>query len=764
MSSGWKVTVSFFIAIAHAAYTFASEPSSSHLAGSNLAAGVVDDDPPCRLYLATEHLDSDDEESKSWTLFAGINYKQGDVVGGDDLIVLIDNANKNEYSPWHNLAWNGEAFPPAVRKSRRPTSHEASQMPIYHQDVFLAGLGCLSACASDEYHPNIVANSSEVFVAHELYESEPDAMSNIRNHRFVAKRDIQAGELLVLACDEEYNENQPAGVPPALVRRLEDLNRSGACVDAIQVKDSTIEGAGRGAFARRFVAKNEAITISPVAHVDRSQTEIVRQSYYADEKSEQVRKRSVPLKREHGIKYTSQVIGRQLLLNYLYGHSLSNVQLLPLGPGVNFINHDSDRPNVSLRWSRHDHEDSIELRETTPVMELFELPAPGPLVLEYVALEDILPGDELLMDYGPAYAAAWASRIDHSIGDVDTPPFRHEIGVPTNLYPQNWMRADPKPFGDFIASPLPPGQMAPIRWTGSAEVVSPWAFRVGLHSRVAAVLLDYCNKMGITEVLRHVTTEGNGLEPDTETHMDLEGDDWYMQRPGNEWRSNLHWFSPGAGPAHEHYLQALSVAGFDEILNGIGEYLGMDGLVAFHVTFIGVSFSTRGFLHNDVTDTDGKVYNVIIPLILANETGPELDLKELRPDLPVILQEEKVGRYRYEYNVATMMGDAANHATSACDYRNTKEMRMAATVYVADVNDLNAPNILNHYTQAYPPRDVELLKSWSGRHWKKGDPTRKLPKPDPDHILVRDSVSTGRSASAEQSASTAPAILDDEEL
>ena len=153
----------------------------------------------------------------------------------------------------------------------------------------------------------------------------------------------------------------------------------------------------------------------------------------------------------------------------------------------------------------------------------------------------------------------------------------------------------------------------------------------------------------------------------------------------------------------------------------------MEGLVAFHVTFIGVSFSTRGYLHHDVVETGGKVYNVIIPLILANETGPELDLETWKPDLPEDEQDNIVGRYRYEYDVASMMGDGAVHATSACDYRNTKEMRMAATVYIADVNDENIENVMKHYTQAYPPRDINLLRSWKARHWKRGDPSRALP-------------------------------------
>ena len=77
----------------------------------------------------------------------------------------------------------------------------------------------------------------------------------------------------------------------------------------------------------------------------------------------------------------------------------------------------------------------------------------------------------------------------------------------------------------------------------------------------------------------------------------------------------------------------------------------------------------------------------------------------------------------------------AYHGTSACDYRNNKEMRMVASVYVADVNDENIENVMNHYTQAYPPRDINLLQSWKARHWKRGDPSRTLPKPPPGHIL-----------------------------
>lgn len=81
----------------------------------------------------------------------------------------------------------------------------------------------------------------------------------------------------------------------------------------------------------------------------------------------------------------------------------------------------------------------------------------------------------------------------------------------------------------------------------------------------------------------------------------------------------------------------------------------------------------------------------------------------------------------------------AFHGTSAVDYRVNKEFRLAATVYISDVNEENVNAILSQYTQVYPPKDPALLLSWAGSHWKSNDPSVQLPKPTQHHILIRDS-------------------------
>jgi hypothetical protein len=161
---------------------------------------------------------------------------------------------------------------------------------------------------------------------------------------------------------------------------------------------------------------------------------------------------------------------------------------------------------------------------------------------------------------------------------------------------------------------------------------------------------------------------------------------------------------------------------------------------AYHVTFIGVSECNEGYIHYDVSETGARVFNAIIPLILANETRPELDLRDdTKREGTLDNSPQPVGRLRYQYDVAYLMGDDAYHGTSAVDYRVQKQMRMAATVYIADIGEDNIDAILKDYTQRYPPRDPEILLGMAGSHWRSDDPSTRLPEPVAGHVLLSSS-------------------------
>lgn len=273
---------------------------------------------------------------------------------------------------------------------------------------------------------------------------------------------------------------------------------------------------------------------------------------------------------------------------------------------------------------------------------------------------------------------------------------------------------------DKSDAPLLSGEVMPMKWGG--RQLSENAFRVGLPPKLLGELRAYANRMGITDFYRGLVIEDRPYNPGEDAKISFQDYNWMVQRPKSHWASNMHWTSPADETAHDDYLRVLSAGGFDEVLQKIGDYFDLEGLSAYHLSFIGVSHCEKGFIHADVFESGRKAFNMIIPLILEEETGPELEI--LSDD------ETDLRHYKYEYNVASMVGDDALHATASCDYRKKGSMRMAATVYIGDITPDNVNPLLMSLTQAYPPvGDAQHLLDRAGSHWSKSDPSKRLPVP-----------------------------------
>ena len=310
-------------------------------------------------------------------------------------------------------------------------------------------------------------------------------------------------------------------------------------------------------------------------------------------------------------------------------------------------------------------------------------------------------------------------------------------------------------MGDFcVPLDLAELEIRAIQWNDTGKTVTQNAHMIGLPPTLRESLLEYCDHMGITQIMKELTMgsihtrshqeyqrqhppeeDGDDELPHevpkailTENHTDirLQGFDWYIQRAdGASWKSDMHWLSPNDAVAEENYLEALSKAGFDRVLSSIGAHFGFQGLAAYHLSVIAVSHCQSGLLHVDATNTGSRAMNVIIPLVLASDTGPELNVQSDDTDGST----QKVGKYRYQYDVAALVGDDAYHSTGAVQYHN--EMRMAATIYIADIGADNIDAILSDYvtySQAYPPPgQPEILLRSAKKHWDCSNPSRKLP-------------------------------------
>jgi len=614
-------TVSFFILLAPLAVLAQSEQLGEApvcLAGDNSSNCNANNDDTkmntnddnsdanykCNLWMAKSLI-----QPEIWSLFTGKDQAKGERVATPDVLVPVTDSNKNEWSPHHEFLF---------------TSDLVHQLPLesnFLSDIFSPGAGSIAMC-SDSF-ANIEAEqreSQDSAGVHRSKNATAGSFSDRYNFAFRATRDIVAGEELVIPCDDMEAEANPFKVIRRKGRSLEWLAKNGICLDNFAVASSTLAGVGRGAFTKRFVKKGQVIGATPVVHFDRSQLEIVEQSTERDE--------YIPGMHQHGIQYTEKVEGQQLLLNYAYGHPDSNILLLPYAPGVSFINHSRENTNAVIRWSDWAYEDNwLELDPNL----LLENPSWHELMFEIVALRDILPGEEVFIDYGDEWIAAWDNHVNewepdqdkdyvsaadfrrlnsepirtveaqesepypenlrtacyfmpteefnedaeiiewdydmfnclrpcdiqerhvddgrlyytavvypmgiavepahcgripeegvtvtyipiNGVEIVDQPystdahlesAFRHEIGVPDELFPDIWMAADSNPMGDFIPTPLKPGQIDVIRWSDTGKVVTPNAYRLGLHSGVRDTLLEYCNKMGITDYFHHLTT------------------------------------------------------------------------------------------------------------------------------------------------------------------------------------------------------------------------------------------------------------------
>lgn len=179
------------------------------------------------------------------------------------------------------------------------------------------------------------------------------------------------------------------------MRTDEWLREHGTCADNIREGESTIRQAGRGAFATRKLVKDSVVAPMPLIHI--SDFHILEMLEFQD-----IRNFETEGKR----------IGMQLSLNYCFGHEESTLLLCPYGPLTSLINHNSTQANVRLKWAdpkKGNHDPEVLQKP----IEHFEKDSTAKLAMEVVAMRDILPDEEIFLDYGPEWEDAWTQYESH---------------------------------------------------------------------------------------------------------------------------------------------------------------------------------------------------------------------------------------------------------------------------------------------------------------------------------------------------------------
>lgn len=176
------------------------------------------------------------------------------------------------------------------------------------------------------------------------------------------------------------------------------LEEHGTCMDNLREGRSTIEQAGRGAFARRHVAKDSVIAPIPLIHADRN----LMWMYTATEEPH-------PDSSQYQPDYEQQPVHQQLLLNYCFGHRDTPLLLCPYGLNTALINHSKEETNAKIDWSGKSTRRPEWLLQH-PSEWVHEMTAG--LAFDLIATRDISEGEEVFIDYGDEWEQAWQEHLE----------------------------------------------------------------------------------------------------------------------------------------------------------------------------------------------------------------------------------------------------------------------------------------------------------------------------------------------------------------
>jgi hypothetical protein len=382
--------------------------------------------PGCRLYLAPTTSSSPTTPS-GLGLFTTRSIKRGQPITFPDIIIQINdylNANIGqlitEYS-WDAAKFGGNlegksvasVLPGIGSLANGNTNFKKSNVIPYNQcDVDEANVPRTTSAGAGSfthYHNLTFFASNDIYAGEELfiYHDKKDSFFDARIQRSENDSSNDIHNDFNNGSNEKKNQPQ---------RSVEWITQNGICLDNIKAGKSKIKGAGRGAIATRFIPKGSIIAPIPLVVIPDRDSLLVK---YPKKKNKK------------------QQIKMQLLLNYCFGHTNSSVLFFPTSPIVNLINHapttimsttddaedvvgtvstkQSKTANAKIQWSTSQFHKGKEWPQTLSIedlknQELHSSSYSSGLMMEYIAIRDIQPKEEILFDYGKAWTNAWSNH------------------------------------------------------------------------------------------------------------------------------------------------------------------------------------------------------------------------------------------------------------------------------------------------------------------------------------------------------------------
>ena len=286
----------------------------------------------------------------------------------------------DEHPPLREYVWGEDNIPEV-----------AIEYPIDLTALFFPGLASIAPCTSHNFNVRMHGTGrygdTRASVAadirlHRAQHPTAGAVAVRNNVTYVAVRDIAPGEELVVECTDDSFDGGAY-----FLSRYNEQEDAVMCLDQWFTVEEVPE-VGKGLVAKRVIPADAVIVSSPMVPMHRRELDI----------------------------HDATVNSKQLLLNYVYGHPDSDLLWLPFGPAISFLNH-NDAPNAQIRWHVSKKKTTAR-RQQHHDADLLKWPADSvsqahgrSLTLDVVALREIQPHEEIVIDYGSAWREAWANHL-----------------------------------------------------------------------------------------------------------------------------------------------------------------------------------------------------------------------------------------------------------------------------------------------------------------------------------------------------------------
>ncbi|KAK1733850.1 hypothetical protein QTG54_015377 [Skeletonema marinoi] len=246
-----------------------------------------------------------------------------------------------------------------------------------------------------------------------------------------------------------------------------------------------------------------------------------------------------------------------------------------------------------------------------------------------------------------------AAQLPNNNSDDDGGEEEHAVlptvDTPTPYTPKEKYRADRDPNVEQLQfPPLAPGVLETYKWA-NGDPYDGLSARIGIPPQLKDTIIAYAKGLGIWDIILNTMEPENQMRPDSTKILTVaspysgQNFTWSVKRPDNfeGSSSDMHWFDIAVVVfffilcSTRRSTSSTCQGGFDEVLNAIGTYLGLDNLVSFSIGILAVTKADKGYVHVDFSKSGKKAANFLVNLQTPGD-DPEL----------TVIEEDDVGNRR----------------------------------------------------------------------------------------------------------------------